>query len=427
MSRCYKILIVDDEPLVQIGLKTMIDRDMPAFEIAGTASNGRDAFRLIGELSPDIVISDIKMPLMSGLELLESSRKDYGPVPVFIMLTAYEDFKMARRALSSEAVDYLVKIELSTDNLRVALDRATHRIQEHSGSQSDEKSQDGKSIDEFRQRFAIKLLNNILNDRETVMTQATENKFDLSYNRYIVVYGTLCDTSGIKEDKLLTLYTSALEMTQDILQKYARCYGIANDMRHFTFIFFFNEDMAVADMMKEINDGVENAIEMISSYFSVALRFGIGTAVSDPMSIHTSFEEARTAQEHTDASAPVRLFSHVAGANRRSGKDKLISSIQQYIDDNLDSRLQLTEVAEYFGLSGAYLSTIFKKNTEVGFSEYIYTKKIEKAKQMLLNDDMKIYEVADALGFESAYYFSKVFKKVEGISPREWLNTKLKE
>ena len=144
MSRCYKILIVDDEPLVQIGLKTMIDRDMPDFEIAGTASNGRDAFRLIDELSPDIVISDIKMPLMSGLELLESSRKDYGPVPVFIMLTAYEDFKMARRALSSEAVDYLVKIELSTDNLRVALDRATHRIQEHSGSQSDEKSQDGR-------------------------------------------------------------------------------------------------------------------------------------------------------------------------------------------------------------------------------------------------------------------------------------------
>ena len=62
-----------------------------------------------------------------------------------------------------------------------------------------------------------------------------------------------------------------------------------------------------------------------------------------------------------------------------------------------------------------------KKNCQVGFSEYISQAKIAKAKSMLLEQDMKIYEVADRLGFESAFYFSKVFKKVEGISPREYI------
>jgi two-component system response regulator YesN len=121
------------------------------------------------------------------------------------------------------------------------------------------------------------------------------------------------------------------------------------------------------------------------------------------------------------------MFSHIVGANRRSGKDKLIQTIQDYIDENLNGKLQLNEIAEAFGLSPAYLSVLFKKNTDIGFSEYVYTKKIEKAKELLLSDDMKIYEVADTLGFESAYYFSKVFKKVVGLSPREFIQSKIEE
>lgn len=425
MSEQYRVLIADDEPLVQIGLKSMMGKGFDEYTIVGSASNGKDAMDMIEKFHPDIVISDIKMPIMTGLELIEKSAERFGPLPVFIMLTAFEDFEMARRALSGEAVDYLVKIELSADTLKKALERAVKRVNEHTASGVKSGSGELRSIDEFRQKFAIKILNNIITDRDTFFTQACENKMDLSYNRYIAVYGKLCESDDMSEEKLLTLYSSTLGMTADILSKYSPCYAIANDMKHFTFIFYFNEEEAVADIMEQIHDGVENAIEMIENYFNVELRFGIGTAVSDPMDIHTSFEESKTAEEHTDKGTPIRLFSHIVGANRRSGKDKLIASIQQYIDENLDGRLQLSEVAETFGLSGAYLSSIFKKNTEVGFSEYVYTKKIEKAKEMLLNDDMKIYEVADALSFESAYYFSKVFKKVEGVSPREWLNSKL--
>ncbi len=426
MDRKYRLLIADDEPLVQIGLRTMLNnKELTIFEIAGTAQNGRDAYKLIEELRPDIVISDIKMPLMTGLELLERSKKDFGPLPVFIMLTAYEDFEMARKALSNEAVDYLVKIELSFDTLKKALEKAVSRLEQYKEKDTEAPTPAERSLDEFRQKFIIKLLSNIIKDRNSLLAEAKENRMDFSFNRYIAVYGRLSEGTAYSEEKLLTLYSSSLDMTRDILQKYSPCHVVANDLKHFTFIFYFNEDVPVADIMELINDGLENAIEMINNYFSVGLFFGIGTAVSDPLDIHTSFEEARIAEENTDEGAPIRLFSHIAGANRRSGKDKLIASIQQYINDNLDGRLQLTEVAEYFGLSAAYLSTIFKKNTDVGFSEYVYTKKIEKAKKMLLNDDMKIYEVADALSFESAYYFSKVFKRVEGMSPREWLNSKL--
>ena len=199
---------------------------------------------------------------------------------------------------------------------------------------------------------------------------------------------------------------------------------MSNDPSHFTIIAAFSEDTPIAEISDRIQDAILNARDMILNYFNISVYFGIGTAVSHPMDIAASFDEAKTAMEAADDHQPIRLFSHIVGANRRSGKDKLIASIQQYIDENLDGHMQLNEIAEKFGLSPAYLSVLFKKNMEIGFSEYVYTKKIEKAKEMLLSDDMKIYEVADALGFESAYYFSKVFKRVTGESPREFIQSK---
>ncbi|MCR5735202.1 MAG: response regulator, partial [Lachnospiraceae bacterium] len=79
MNRKNSVLIVDDEPLVQIGLKSIFDRDLKdEYEVTGSAGNGRDAFALIEKNRPDIVISDIKMPIMTGLELIDKVRKEIG-------------------------------------------------------------------------------------------------------------------------------------------------------------------------------------------------------------------------------------------------------------------------------------------------------------------------------------------------------------
>ena len=109
---------------------------------------------------------------------------------------------------------------------------------------------------------------------------------------------------------------------------------------------------------------------------------------------------------------------------RKTYKDHVAASVQKYINSHLEDRLTLNEVAAVFGLSPNYLSALFKKNCGIGFSEYITQRKISLAKSLLLEEGLKIYEVADQLGFESAFYFSKVFKKVEGMSPRDFLQTR---
>lgn len=102
-------------------------------------------------------------------------------------------------------------------------------------------------------------------------------------------------------------------------------------------------------------------------------------------------------------------------------KNHVVTNVKAYINRNLDQKLSLNEVAAAFDISPAYLSKLFGKYSELGFVNYVNYAKINAAKEMLRESNDKVYEIAAKLGFESAFYFSKVFKKIEGCSPREYM------
>ena len=119
-----KIFLVDDEPLVLIGMQGMLNWAELGYTVVGTARNGAEALKAIGETYPDIVVSDIRMPVMDGFTLAESCHKDGSALPVFIMLTSYEEFDYVKRSMRLGVVDYLVKIDLTAESLTAALDKA---------------------------------------------------------------------------------------------------------------------------------------------------------------------------------------------------------------------------------------------------------------------------------------------------------------
>ena len=98
--------------------------------------------------------------------------------------------------------------------------------------------------------------------------------------------------------------------------------------------------------------------------------------------------------------------------------------MQEYILQNLGKRLSLNDVAAVFNFNPSYLSQLFAKYAECGFVEYITAARIDAAKEMLARGEGRIHEIADRLGVDSAFYFSKVFKKHVGVSPRECLQSK---
>ncbi|GJM82345.1 hypothetical protein HMSSN139_48410 [Paenibacillus sp. HMSSN-139] len=114
----------------------------------------------------------------------------------------------------------------------------------------------------------------------------------------------------------------------------------------------------------------------------------------------------------------------ILSSRKQSYKEQIVRNVQDYVKRNLSSKLSLNQVADVFNFSPNYLSHLFSKTAKINFVEYVTETKIAAAKEMMVRGEGRIYEISQKLGYESAFYFSKVFKKVEGISPREFMQRK---
>lgn len=528
-----KLLIVDDEPLVQIGIKSMLNWADFGIEICGTADNGVNALKLIEEYSPEIVITDIRMPIMNGLELAKVCSETYGRIPLFIILTSYEEFSLIKEALSYHVLDYLVKLELDVPSLTQAVNQALERLAELQITET-KQGQDRPLLQNYHDKFFMRLLHNLFDSEEQFDYQVKDLGLDFSAGLYLAVQCEIHEEAGtdLTQEQLINLYNSSMQMTGDILSKHIACYTVSLDIKHFSVIFYYSGKESFCP--QTLTRALTNARQMVHNYFNVTLTIGIGSAYESPMQISESYQEARQALALTSilnpvadagqttpekikntfnisifradiargfeefdttilhrtlteiiqlfSANPLRYLQAIDGAcnilylaisllpegdttlasifsgysgnyrsiyrmnnvgqvvewmtvlrdglcetlknKRKTYKEHVIMSVQKYIQKHIDERLTLHEVAAVFGLSPNYLSVLFKKTCDIGFNEYITQSKINKAKSLLLEQNMKVYEVADRLGFESAFYFSKVFKKVEGISPRDFITHK---
>ena len=127
-----KVLLVDDEPLIVQGLSLLLDWEKEGYEIAATAQNGKEALSYLRENKVDLIIADIKMPEMTGLELLETIRREQVSDAYFVILSGYSDFSYAQQAIHYACMDYVLKPvekEVLTEIIRKAANMSATEIQ----------------------------------------------------------------------------------------------------------------------------------------------------------------------------------------------------------------------------------------------------------------------------------------------------------
>ncbi|MCL6591929.1 MAG: response regulator transcription factor [Firmicutes bacterium] len=129
----FKVLLIDDEPAIREGLKTIIDWPRYGCEICGEAVNGRDGLAKIRQLQPDLIIVDIKMPGIDGLELLQELRQEDIKIPA-IILTGYSEFAYAQKAANLGVTAYILK-PIDEDDLTANLQKACREITERKKTQ----------------------------------------------------------------------------------------------------------------------------------------------------------------------------------------------------------------------------------------------------------------------------------------------------
>lgn len=531
-----RLLIVDDEPLVQIGLQSMICWNDLGIELCPSASNGQLAWEIIQEYKPEIVITDIKMPVMNGLDLVKKCREQNSKLPIFLMLTSYEDFQYVRAALQYQVSDYLIKLELTPDMLTEAIRKCLQQLKEQTESYSgySEHPQSAPSsandMNELQDKFYLRLLYNLFDATEQFRLQASEYHLSFTYSGYQASYCTILVPPELTLDHqtYLTRYSTAIQMLKELLAKYLTCYLVSLDLLHFCIIFFLSDNTG---SKTKIETALCNTFHMVHNYCNVQILCGIGSMTIAPEQLSDSFQEARQIAGKADSDSPILFYDDIllngkknvfnfslfrqdlmkafeeydaqsleqiyhqlddlfqahpacclqaidAASNilylsmsllpdgealiqkiflkepagyhsiykkntmeqiqewmhtlmtglcnaleehKRDYKNRLVMRVQQYIQAHVEERISLNEIACLFGISPNYLSQIFKRYSDSGFSEYIQQSKINRAKELLAEGKLKVYEIAEMLGFENAFYFSRVFKKVTGVTPKEYM------
>lgn len=402
-----KVLLVDDEPLVLVGLRGMADWNALGWEIAGTARNGREALALIREKKPELVLCDIRMPVMDGFELVRQCRQDDPALPLFVMLTSYEEFDYVRQSMKLGAVDYLIKLELTPQSLEGVLRGAEERLGREKQLRA---PSSGDDLAKYRERLFLQLYSGRFEDRAQFDLLCQEHGLRFDAPCYAVAVGAL-QKRALAPERLATLSAAVTGMAADILPKFFPCTVTGTDLRHFSVLF------SPAGPEEELAATLTKVGDILYGYFGAPVRWAVGGPVPDILQVRQSQRAAFSALSLTSEAEPV-AFSRTQAPDFHAQR---VAQVQEYICRNLDKRLSLNEVASAFNLSPSYLSQLFSQWGERGFVEFVTATRVNAAKDLMANTDLKVYEISERVGFDSAFYFSKVFKKIEGVTPREYM------
>ena len=514
------VLIVDDDALSRMELKTMLDWEKEGFHLFGEAENGKAGLDIILRDKPDIVITDIKMPIMDGLQMIEQARSQYDGAR-YIVLSSYEEFSLLKTAMRYGVMDYLLKLELSPDVLLKTLlstkdalqrDRDEIRNREISptskaartlrrvltGQITDEKiaeiltlanpAIDPSQLSCIAVRFSLPKKNTTFGDEDRrtmemaahsavndiakqysagvsfladfglclfVYTPGSDG-FDKTVEMSEVIismlrqYLNVSSAVGITKSKcgagdVLTVMNEAIRASEKVFfLGYGKviCYGEASStglsVANWSEPYLRALELRQSDKLREVFAvmlGLLSESENPTKADAVALCFSVvsltlSTLKKNPDSkglfsenLYEIISEIETLAELREwlrsfQSSILELFDSLP---ERTGDDYIVTEAKRYIAENCRSPISLNTVANHLSISSGYLSSVFKRKTNLGFVEYVTKIKIMEAKSLLLSGKYKVYEVSEFVGYEDTSYFIRTFHKTTGLTPKDYI------
>lgn len=516
----YKVLIVDDEPLIRKGMLSIIDWAGCGLKVAALAASGEEAIDRFLEDPAEIVITDIRMPGMNGLELIATIRS-IDPNAKLIVLSGFDDFQYVKEGIRFGIENYLLK-PVDVNELVATLKGAVIKL----GREGNRKMQ----ADEERQI----LRNNVLIRWVTRTIPVTELKhraeladIPLAHRAYTVVkaYVHRLDRSeeGVSHDIKTEIVAELLRIVQEMIPGSASGYEAMVFVDAEGDIVIIYSDQTGQLEREIISKDLEKVHCKIREAWLVDVLFSIGTTVESYADVHESYRKAaelqnrslirgwpyiageqrarRNAQQIELISDRLALLSMLAKGNaadlrrwvdeafdrlraiegvsladaqngameiiiqvnrqrrmnsldtlaelvRLRDMEQIRQHVQSFIQDSLEassreedelspvvrkvlqhihvyyaSELSLKTLSQVYNIHPVYLGQLFKKEKGVGFTDYVNGYRVQIAKELLLNTDLRANEIALKIGYTDPNYFYKLFAKLTGVSPTDFRAT----
>lgn len=502
-----RVMVVDDEAIILKGIKSIIKRRAQDYVLVGEARSVEDAVKTAISCRPDVIITDIRMPDGTGLQMIERLRRELADTK-YVVLSGYGEFEYAQDALRLGVFDYILK-PVNSRGIYAVLEKITSQFQEKKQTLSEKKAEKiredlyqffyrrNKKVseqicsllkngffytivvlqfpdacdDEDRQQglqmTELYLQKNqagfvTANDNEICMLIQTEKVSDVHFiNRFL-----LEQMHGLKlqGSRLFVSDTMAdQENIQELFWQAKQCQGMAfyrvDDLSIQRWsgekLLPFTIDMIRSDLpselcalleQKDIGKAEERfrgqiawcAEKMIfpqdaARYFQGIFRLIIARMMSDGF-LPPVLDEVLNEQifNVNECNSSEELFGRIktilqelTKGNKmanHAGASRIVNEVKRYIREHYAENISLNALANQVFLSPKYLSDLFKKETGENYTKYLVYVRMEHAKKYLLQMDLKIYEVAEMVGYVSPKQFIKVFKKEVGITPGEYRN-----
>ncbi|GGI46405.1 DNA-binding response regulator [Paenibacillus marchantiophytorum] len=512
----HKVLIVDDERAIRLGLVNFVAWASADCEVVGEAINGLEAIEKIQELAPEIIVTDVKMPGMNGIELAKYIHEKVLPIKV-IILTGYTDFSYAQAALKYNVVDFVLK-PTEPVQLIAAVTKAKAQLLaavEVDYSLSLLKNKIIDYSEALREKFIKDVFDGVIKTNSAIADKA--NELELNLTSYYVLLFEIHNTNAedikqlislafkdytfytvcLKESQLGTLISFKdensyllFELCSEILRTLEGfisapiSIGISNPHLNIMELKTAYEETSIS-LTSRFYNKTENSLCIYSNYVNSLCheeKFSTNTSVENILDeikvgngpefsrlISELFEQLRATKQPIDyikntginlcfafqallsnynlsfssftkeeqpiykqivactsalklSQLIVELASEVSIklAIITKQNNLIIIKTMRYINENYKSSITLKILSDYVHTNSSYLSRLFKKETGDTVTKTINKVRLEKAKELLSTTDLKTYEVAEEVGIPDPSYFSIIFKKYTGVSPKDY-------
>ena len=512
-------MIADDEVHIRNLLKYLIHWEELGLELTGEFDNGQDLLSAAAADPPDLVITDIQMPEMDGLEMIRNLH-DACPACRYIIISGYRDFSYAQSAVKLGVSDYILK-PIEEEDLNSALGKIVR--------------DPGRKEEPPKDRHRGKLVSVVLGQRMLDSVEEMNAEYGCRFSPdgiFMVVWMRLCRTS--RESNV----ASMAEGIMDALR--GRLAPICTDLEYFMVsrlsyamlvqIGEDRKDLFVRTMDQAYGEMIQTGYRPDGERFYLS----VGKAVSDPRDLRQSMESARffingrltfgesriyfadhmrkaESWQKESLSFPPEMSRRLEKAVEKGNAEEIREAIQQmfdrfreednptlyvhmcrwagetitrkleqlgvnfdrtrsltedlyleiensdtvdmlrscltdfcvnamqaclmerkknphayiqmatdYIDAHFAENLSLPLIADKIHVNPAYLSALFKEETGKNYSEYLTERRMEEARTLLMNEDMSISEIAEAVGYNNTRYFSRLFETQTGVKPSEY-------
>jgi len=528
----YSVFLVEDEIVIRDGVKNSFPWEQYGFAYVGDAADGEVALPLIKQTKPDVLITDIRMPFMDGIELSRMVKKEL-PDTRIIIISGYDDFSYAQEAIHIGVDNYVLK-PITKDKLAEVMTDARQKLDE-----AQEKDnyielfrQENQEYEQFsRVRFFNQLVSGTLSVSD-VYEKAAELGLDLNAKNYNIILFDLSLKNAINqsiysksmahlEEQLISYfmccpeyivfhlnmntYAVVIKGDENTIRKHTdncidnierRCLihedtvnwylaegNVVNRFSEFAESFqhankklscrYVNptghvltdddieaiRDAKASDMsasidqqliikflenalINEVEGFVDNIIPgktadalksvLFCRYFAMTIYMCVSDYLkkigSDSLTeLHDGIREKLEYVDGSNVLEVTRTMLEKAiecrdGSSNNQYKNQL-SLAMKYVDEHFsDCNLNLNEVAKEVDISASYLSAMFSREIKTTFVEYVTSRRMEKACELLMHTQEKSAVIAEQIGYKDPHYFGFIFKKTYGMSPKEYRN-----